>query len=92
MTDRFENVFAALCDTEAEAANMKARAELMLGIRERVRFWGSTQEVAAARLGLTRPRLSDLLCGKIDKFSLDALVNIASAAGLSLHIELSEAA
>jgi predicted XRE-type DNA-binding protein len=53
---------------------------------------GLPQEEAAKRLHLTRPRLSDLLRGKIDKFSLDALVNIATAAGYALHIELREAA
>jgi predicted XRE-type DNA-binding protein len=90
--ERFDNVFDALCDTAAEAASMKARAELMLSIRERVKAWGLPQEEAARRLGLTRPRLNDLLRGKIDKFSLDALVNIATAAGYALHIEVSEAA
>lgn len=89
--ETFENVFDALCDTAAEAANMKARAELMLGIRERVKAWGVPQEEAAKRLGLTRPRLNDLLRGKIDKFSLDALVNIATAAGYALHINLDAA-
>jgi predicted XRE-type DNA-binding protein len=91
-TETFDNVFDALCDTAAEAANMKARAELMLNIRERVKAWGFPQEEAARRLGLTRPRLNDLLRGKIDKFSLDALVNITTAAGYVLHIEVSEAA
>lgn len=91
-TETFDNVFDALCDTVAEAANMKARAELMLNIRERVKGWGDPQEVAAKRLGLTRPRLNDLMRGKIDKFSLDALVNIATAAGYVLHIGIEDAA
>lgn len=91
-SETFDNVFDALCDTAAEAANMKARAELMLGIRERVKAWDEPQEVAAKRLGLTRPRLNDLMRGKIDKFSLDALVNIATAAGYALRINLEEAA
>jgi predicted XRE-type DNA-binding protein len=71
---------------------MKARAELMLSIRERVKGWGVAQEEAAKRLGLTRPRLNDLLRGKIDRFSLDALVNIATSAGYTLHIVLEDAA
>lgn len=87
----FDSVFDALADTPAEAANMTARTDLLLAIRERVRAWGLTQEEAAARLGLTRPRLNDLMRGKLDKFSLDALVNIAAAAGFKLHIELQEA-
>jgi predicted XRE-type DNA-binding protein len=88
--ETFDSVFDALSDTEAEAANMTARADLLLAIRERIRAWGLSQEQAAARLGLTRPRLNDLLRGKLDKFSLDALVNIATAAGFRLRIELEE--
>lgn len=49
------------------------------------------QEQAAKRLGLTRPRLNDLLRGKLDKFSLDALVNVATTAGFKLHIQLEKA-
>jgi len=86
----FDSVFDALADTPAEAANMTARADLLLAIRERVRTWGLTQDEAAARLGVTRPRLNDLMRGKLEKFSLDALVNIAAAAGFRLHIELEE--
>lgn len=86
--ETFDSVFDALCDTEAEAANMTARADLMLAIREQVQAWELPQERAAARLGLTRPRLNDLLRGKLDKFSLDALVNIATSAGLKLRIEV----
>ena len=92
--ETFDSVFDALADTPAEAANMTARADLLLAIRERVKAWqakgGLTQEEAAARLGVTRPRLNDLMRGKLDKFSLDALVNIAAAAGFRLHIELED--
>ena len=88
----FDSVFDALADTAAEAANMKARSELMSAIGERVRSWQLQQESAAARLGITRPRLNDLLRGKLAKFSLDALVNLASAAGLVLEIRIADAA
>jgi predicted XRE-type DNA-binding protein len=73
---------------------MTARADLLLSIRERVKAWQAkgdlTQEEAAAHLGVTRPRLNDLMRGKLDKFSLDALVNIAAAAGFRLRIELED--
>jgi predicted XRE-type DNA-binding protein len=69
---------------------MTARADVLLAIRERVKAWDLTQEEAAARLGVTRPRLNDLMRGKLEKFSLDALVNIAAAAGFRLHIELED--
>jgi predicted XRE-type DNA-binding protein len=88
--DTFESVFDALADTPAEAANMTARADLLLAVREKVRAWNMTQEEAAVRLGLTRPRINDLMRGKLEKFSLDALVNIAAAAGFKLHIELED--
>lgn len=88
----FDNVFDALADTPAEAANMKARAELLAALRARVASWALPQEAAAARLGITRPRLNDLMRGKLGKFSLDALVNLTSAAGLSLHISIADAA
>ena len=88
--ETFDSVFDALADTQAEAANMTARADLLLAIRERIKEWNLTQEDAAARLGLTRPRLNDLMRGKLGKFSLDALVNIAAAAGFRLHIELED--
>ena len=51
-----------------------------------------SQEQAAGRLGITRPRLNDLMRGKLAKFSLDALVNVASAAGFAVEIRLAEAA
>jgi predicted XRE-type DNA-binding protein len=82
----FDDVFDALADTPAEAANMKARADLLSLLVQQVKSWGLPQYAAAARLGITRPRLSDLMCGKLGKFSLDALVNLAAAAGLVLEI------
>lgn len=88
----FENVVDALADTPAEAANMKARPALMSAVRERVRSWAVTQDMAAARLGVTRPRVNDPLQGKLAKLSLDALVNLATAAGLTLEIRVAEAA
>lgn len=88
----FDDVFDALADTPAEAANLKARAELMTALRTRIQSWGLPQEAAAARLGITRPRLSDLMRGKLGKFSLDALVNLTAAAGLALEIRIADAA
>jgi predicted XRE-type DNA-binding protein len=87
----FDDVFDAIADTPAEAANMKARADLLSAIRAQVQSWNLTQGAAAARLGITRPRLNDLLQGKLGKFSLDALVNLATAAGLTLEIHLAAA-
>lgn len=76
----YENVWDALADTEQEAANLKARSALLYEIRKAVQRSDIPQEEAAKRLGLTRPRTNDLLRGKLAKFSLDALVNIAASA------------
>lgn len=91
-TQSFANVWDALCDTPGESANMTARSELLTALRTTIGGWGLTHEAAAKRLGVTRPRVSDLLAGKIDKFSLDALVNLAAQAGLIVEVHVSEAA
>jgi len=91
-SETFASVWDALCDTREEAADMTLRCELMIAVEERVKSWNLPELDAAKRIGLTRPRFSDLMGGKIDKFSLDALVKIATASGLALHIQFSEAA
>ncbi len=88
----FASVWDALEDTAADAANLRARAELMIAIRAKIENWKASQTEAARRLGLTQPRLNDLLRGRIDKFSLDALINLARPAGLAVRIEIGEAA
>jgi predicted XRE-type DNA-binding protein len=85
---RFRSVWDAIEATPAQAANMKARSEMMLAIRDTVGAWGVTQAVAAKRLGLTQPRMNDLVRGRINKFSLDALINVAARAGLSVRVEV----
>ena len=85
---RFASVWDAIEPARAEAANMKARSEMMIAIRETVTGWGVTQAIAAKRLGLTQPRMNDLLRGRIDKFSLDALMNLATRAGLAVRVAI----
>jgi predicted XRE-type DNA-binding protein len=85
---RFASVWDAIEPSRAAAANMKARAEMMNAIRESVAGWDVTQAAAAKRLGLTQPRMNDLLRGRINKFSLDALINLATRAGLSVRVEI----
>jgi len=84
----FDNVWDALEKSPAEAANMKLRSELMIAIHETVKSWKTTQAKAAKRLGITQPRLNDLMRGRINKFSLDALMNLAVQSGLSVRIEV----
>jgi predicted XRE-type DNA-binding protein len=88
----FENVWDALADTPAEAASMSLRSRLMIAMDQHVRSWNITQAEAARRLGVTQPRLNDLLRGRIDKFSLDTLVDLATRAGLSVRVEIAHAA
>jgi predicted XRE-type DNA-binding protein len=64
----------------------------MIAISEAVAAWDVTQVEAARRLGVTQPRLNDLLRGRIDKFSIDALVELAARAGLAVHLEITMAA
>ncbi len=85
---RFHSVWDAIERSPAQAANMKARGEMMVAIRDTVEGWGVTQAAAAKRLGLTQPRMNDLVRGRINKFSLDALINLAARGGLSVRVEV----
>ena len=89
---KYNHVWDAIEDSSEEAANMKVRAELMITLEERVKRLNGTQADKAEKLGITQPRLNDLLKGRIDKFSLDALVNIASKAGLQIDLRVRKAA
>jgi predicted XRE-type DNA-binding protein len=89
--DTYTSVWDALADTPEQAANLQARAELMQQIATVVGSSGWTQEEAARRCGVTQPRINDLLRGRVSRFSLDALVNIATALGRRVHIELQAA-
>lgn len=87
---RFDSVWDALENSPAEAATMKARAGLMIAIRDAVDGWKLTQAEAAKRLGVTQPRMNDLLRGRIDKFGLDALMILATQAGLTVEWRVSK--
>ena len=87
-----DNIFADLGFSAGEAANLKMRSELMIAIETFYRGSGLTQTQAAKRLGITQPRLNALLKGKIDLFSVDALVNIATRAGLNVRLVIRKAA
>jgi predicted XRE-type DNA-binding protein len=88
---RFENVWDAIADTPEEAANLRLRCEFMDKIGAIVEANAWTQVTAAQHCAVTQPRINDLLRGRISRFSLDALVNIASALGQRVHIELDAA-
>jgi predicted XRE-type DNA-binding protein len=91
-TQRFESVWDAIEDTPEEAENMKLRSALMSALKHHITRAGLSQAQAAKLLGVTQPRVSDLMRGKINLFGLDALVNMATAAGLHIEIRVREAA
>lgn len=87
----YASVWDALADTPEEAANLRARADLMRQIAELIQSKGWTQTEAAGHCGVTQPRINDLLRGRVSRFSLDALVNIATALGCRVRVELAAA-
>ena len=88
MAQKFENVFDALADSPEEAQNLKLRAGMMREIRARVVTRGWTQVETARHLGISQPRVSDLLNGKLSRFSLDALVNMLAALGGDIELKV----
>ncbi len=86
--EKFDNVWFALEANEANAINMTMRSDLMTSIERSVAAWNLSQAEAAKRLGITRPRLNDLLRGKISKFSLDTLTTLATRAGLTVKMSV----
>lgn len=90
--ETFASVWDAIEDNAVEAENMKLRASLMMALDRHIRTKGWTQAEAARRLGVTQPRISDLLRGKITLFSIDTLVGMLTEAGLRVEMRVGEAA
>lgn len=89
--ETFSSVWDAIADTPQQAANLQARAELMRQIAAIIKESGWKQSEAAMHCGVTQPRINDLLRGRISRFSLDALVNIATSLGKRVHVVLKAA-
>ncbi len=90
-SQRFASVWDAIEDTPEEAENMKLRSVLMTALKNHLARTGMSQAQAAKLFGVTQPRISDLMRGKINLFGLDALVNMATAAGLHIEMRVHEA-
>ena len=90
--EQFASVWDAIEDTPAAAENMKLRSKLIMVLKEHISAAGLSQSQAARLFGITQPWVSDLVRGKIDLFSLDALVNMASSAGMHIEMQVREAA
>jgi len=90
--EKFASAWDAIEDTPEEAENMKLRSGLMMALKAHLARTGLSQSQAAKLFGVTQPRISDLMRGKINLFGLDALVNMAAAAGMHVEMRVREAA
>ena len=81
------NVFSDLGFEEAESAILQMRAELMADLRLYIKKEGLTQHEAAALLGVTQSRVSDLVRGKWERFNLEMLIKLEARIGRSIHLE-----
>ena len=89
-SQKFTSIWDAIEDTPQAAASMKARSTLLMELANVIQKCGMTQAEAAELFGVTQPRISDLTRGKINLFSLDMLMNMASTAGMSPVVKLSK--
>ena len=89
---RYTSVWDALEASPEAAQNMKLRSTLMMGLQEHIARAKLSQADAAKLFGVTQPRISNLMHGKIDLFALDTLVNMASAAGMRVEMRVRKAA
>ena len=87
-----DNVFRDLGFPEGEAQNLLLRADLVIHIRKVIEKLGLTQAEAAKRAFITQPRMNDLVKGHTEKFTLDAMVNVAAQLGYIVKLSLKKAA
>jgi predicted XRE-type DNA-binding protein len=86
------NVFRDLGFGPEEAASLKVRAMLMAELEKHIRSKHLTQKQAAERFGVTQPRISDLMRGKISLFSVDTLITMLTHAGLKVDVRVRRSA
>ena len=86
----YPSVWDAISDTPQETASLKARSKLMMALSDIISHRQLRQKDAAALFGVTQPRISDLLRGKIHLFSLDMLMDMASTAGMSPEVSVTK--
>jgi predicted XRE-type DNA-binding protein len=88
--ERFGGVWDAIEDDPAERERLKMRSALLIALRRKVESWKTTQAEAAKLLGITQPRLNDLIKGRFNKFSLGALFDLATRAGLKVKLTIED--
>ena len=89
---RYKNVFAALEDDPAVADNLKIRSQLMNALSRHISDEGLTQKQAAELFEVTQPRISDLMRGKIERFTIDMLITMLARTGKSVEVRISSRA
>jgi predicted XRE-type DNA-binding protein len=88
VTKGSENVFVDCGFPPAEAENLRIRAKMMMALTRYIEERKITQSRAAKVMGVSQPRISDLVRGKIGLFTIDALVNMLTAAGLKVDVDI----
>ena len=83
-----ENVFVDCGFPPAEAENLRIRAKMMMALAGYIQERKITQSRAARIMGVSQPRISDLVRGKIALFTIDTLVNMVAAAGLKVDVDI----
>ncbi len=90
--ERYASIWDAIESDPLEAENLKLRSSLMLSLKRHIERDGLTPAQAARVFGVTQPRISNLMRGRIDAFGLDMLVKMAAAAGLRVTMRVKKAA
>jgi predicted XRE-type DNA-binding protein len=88
ITKGSENVFVDCGFPPAEAENLRIRAKMMAALTRYIEQKKITQTRAAKVMGVSQPRISDLMRGKIGLFTIDTLVNMVTAAGLKVDVDI----
>ncbi len=91
MSELFKNVWDALEDDPAVRESLKIKSRMMIDIEQHIKTLGITQAQAAKKMGVSQPRVSDLVSGKIDRFTIDMLITMLSRLGLHVEISLKAA-
>lgn len=86
--ESFANVWDAIMDTPEEAAAMTMRSDLRITLTEHVKSWNLTQAAAAKRLDITQPHFDNLLRGRINNFSIDALISLTRKSELTVELKI----
>lgn len=92
MAETFASVWDAIVDDPSEVESIKIKSKIMMTIEQHIKEQGMTQQQAAEKMGVKQPRVSDLVRGKMDRFTIDMLVNMLSTLGLTVEINFKKAA